>query len=132
MGGELGAEGLHSMDLVPSWWGNPLHSCVEDLWRVLHSEALSFAVDVAQTQIHISADALHRLYRQGASQVLSVGPRRRQAEPEPMHGAGLISTVGDVVEQVAHAGVLCALLSRAEVVVHHLVHYVVRDAASTV
>ena len=49
-----------------------------------------------------------------------------------MHGAGLVPTVGNVVEEVAHAGVLCALLSRAEVVVHHLVHNVVRDAATTV
>lgn len=50
----------------------------------------------------------------------------------PMHGAGLVPTVGNVVEEVAHAGVLCALLSRAEVVVHHLVYDVVRDATTTV
>lgn len=49
-----------------------------------------------------------------------------------MHGAGLVPTVGNVVEEVAHAGVLCALLSRAEVVVHHLVYDVVRDATTTV
>lgn len=49
-----------------------------------------------------------------------------------MHRAGLVSTVGDAVEEVAHAGVLCALLSRAEVVVHHFVDNVVRDAAATV
>lgn len=49
-----------------------------------------------------------------------------------MHRAGLVSTVGNVVEEVAHAGVLCALLSRAEVVVHHLVYNIVRDAATTV
>lgn len=50
----------------------------------------------------------------------------------PMHRAGLVSTVGNVVEEVAHAGVLCALLSRAVVVVHHLVNDIVRDATSTV
>ena len=49
-----------------------------------------------------------------------------------MHGVRLIPTVGNVVEEVAHAGVLCALLSRAEVVVHHLVYYIVRYAAATV
>lgn len=49
-----------------------------------------------------------------------------------MHRAGLVSTVGNVVEEVAHAGVLCALLSRAVVVVHHLVYNIVRDAATTV
>lgn len=46
----------------------------------LHSEALSFAINVAQTQVDVSADALHRLYRQRAAQVLSVGPGRGQAE----------------------------------------------------
>lgn len=50
----------------------------------------------------------------------------------PMHGAGLISTVGDGVEEVAHAGVLRALLCRAEVVVHYFVDYIVRDATSAV
>lgn len=49
----------------------------------LHSEALSFAVDVAQTQVDVSADALHRLYGQRAAQVLSVGPGRGQAETKP-------------------------------------------------
>lgn len=49
-----------------------------------------------------------------------------------MHGAGLVSTVGNVVEEVAHARILCTLLSRAEVVVHHLVYDVVRDTAATV
>lgn len=98
----------------------------------LHSEALSFAVDVAQTQVDVSADALHRLYGQRAAQVLSVGPGRRQAEAKPVHGARLVSTVGNAVEEVAHAGVLCALLSGAEVVVHHLVYDIVRDAATTV
>ena len=49
-----------------------------------------------------------------------------------MHRAGLISTVGNVVEEVAHTGVLCTLLCGAEVVVHHLVDYFVRDASSTV
>lgn len=49
-----------------------------------------------------------------------------------MHGVGLVSTVGNVVEEVAHAGVLRALLSRAEVVVHHLVYNIVRDATATV
>lgn len=51
--------------------------------RALHSEALSFAVDVAQTQVDVGADALHRLYGQGAAQVLGVGPGRGQAEAEP-------------------------------------------------
>lgn len=50
----------------------------------------------------------------------------------PMHRAGLVSTIGNVVEEVAHAGVLCTLLSSAEVVIHHLVYYIVRDATTTV
>lgn len=54
------------------------------------------------------------------------------SEVLPVHGAGLVSTVGNVVEEVAHAGVLCALLGRAEVVVRHLVDDVVRDAAAAV
>lgn len=49
-----------------------------------------------------------------------------------MHRVGLVSTIGNVVEEVAHAGILCALLSRAEVVVHHLVYNIVRNAAATV
>lgn len=49
----------------------------------LHSEALSFAVDVAQTQVDVGADALHRLYGQRAAQVLGVGPGRGQAEAKP-------------------------------------------------
>lgn len=49
-----------------------------------------------------------------------------------MHRAGLVSTIGNVVEEVAHAGVLCTLLSSAEVVIHHLVYYIVRDATTTV
>lgn len=56
-----------------------------DQWGggALHSEALSFAIDVAQTQVDVSADALHRLYGQRTSQVLSVGPGCGQAEPKP-------------------------------------------------
>lgn len=50
----------------------------------------------------------------------------------PMHGAGLVPAVGNVVEEVAHARILCTLLSGAEVVVHHLVYDVVRDTATTV
>lgn len=87
---------------------------------------------MAQTQVDVGADALHRLYGQRAAQVLSVGPGCGQAETKPMHRVGLVPTVGNVVEEVAHAGVLCALLSRAEVVVHHLVYNVVRYAAATV
>lgn len=49
-----------------------------------------------------------------------------------MHRAGLVSSVGNVVEEVAHAGILCALLSCAEVVIHHLVYDVVRDAATAI
>lgn len=49
-----------------------------------------------------------------------------------MHGVGLVPAVGDVVEDVAHAGVLGALLGRAEVVVHHFVHDAVRNSAAAV
>lgn len=38
---------------------------------------------MAQTQVDVSADALHRLYGQRAAQVLSVGPRRGQAKAKP-------------------------------------------------
>lgn len=54
----------------------------------LHSEALSFAVDVAQTQVDVGADALHGLQGQGAPQVLGVGPGRGQAEAEPAGDTG--------------------------------------------
>lgn len=50
----------------------------------------------------------------------------------PVHGVGLVSTVGDAVEQVAHAGILSALLSRAEMVIHHFVYDVVRDSTAAV
>lgn len=42
-----------------------------------HSEALSFAIDVAQSQVHVGPDALHGLGGQRAAQVLGVGPGRR-------------------------------------------------------
>lgn len=100
--------------------------------ETLHPEALSFAVNVAQTQINIGADALHRLDGQRATKVLCVGPRRGQAEAKPMHWVRLIPTVGNAVEEVAHAGILRALLSCAEVVVHHLIYDAVRDAATTI
>lgn len=48
--------------------------------NALHSEALSFAVNVAQTQVDVGANALHGLNGQSAAQVLGVGPRRGQAE----------------------------------------------------
>lgn len=51
--------------------------------KTLHTEALSFAVDVAQTQVDVGADALHRLYGEGAAKVLSVGPGCGQPEAEP-------------------------------------------------
>jgi len=50
----------------------------------------------------------------------------------PVHGARLGPVVGHGVEDVAHAGVLGALLGRAEVVVHHLVLDVVGDATAAV
>lgn len=49
-----------------------------------------------------------------------------------MHGVGLVSTVGDAVEQAAHAGVLGAFLRRAEVVIRHFVYDVVRNSTSSV
>lgn len=49
-----------------------------------------------------------------------------------MHGVGLVAAVGDGVEQVAHARVLSALLRRAVVVVHHLVHDVMGDSTAPV
>lgn len=49
-----------------------------------------------------------------------------------MHRVRLIPTVGDVVEEVAHAGILCTLLGCAEVVVHHLVYDIVRDTAAAI
>ena len=49
-----------------------------------------------------------------------------------MHGAGLGPAVGHGVEEAAHAGVLVALLCRAEVVVHHLVLVGMGDAAAAV
>lgn len=54
----------------------------------LHSEALSFAVDVAQTQVDVGADALHGLQGQGAPQVLGVGPGCGQAEAEAAGDTG--------------------------------------------
>ena len=63
--------------LVPSL--GPVGSPAADL----HPEALSFPVDVAQTQVDVRADALHRLYGQRAAQVLGVGPGGGQAEAEP-------------------------------------------------
>ena len=50
----------------------------------------------------------------------------------PVHGAGLGPAVGHGVEEAAHAGVLVALLCRAEVVVHHLVLVGVGDATAAV
>lgn len=50
----------------------------------------------------------------------------------PVHGVGLVAAVGDVVEQVAHARVLSALLRCAVVIVHHLVHNVVGDSTAPV
>lgn len=38
---------------------------------------------MAQTQVDVGADALHRLYGQRAAQVLGVGPRRGQAKAKP-------------------------------------------------
>lgn len=60
-----------------------LHGLIPTLGSGLHSEALSFAVDVAQTQVDVGADALHRLYGQRAAQVLSIGPGGGQAETKP-------------------------------------------------
>lgn len=45
--------------------------------ELLHSEALSFAIDVAQPQVHVRTNALHGLDGQRPSQVLGVGPGRR-------------------------------------------------------
>lgn len=59
-------------------------------------------------------------------------PPLRALRALPMHRVGLVPTVGNGVEEVVHAGVLRALLSRAEVVVHHLVYYIVRDASPAV
>lgn len=47
---------------------------------LLDSEALSFAVDVAQTQVNVCADTLHGLNGQGASQVLCVGSGGRETK----------------------------------------------------
>lgn len=49
-----------------------------------------------------------------------------------MHRAGLVPAVGNGVEQVAHTRILCALLSCAEVVVHHLVYDIVGYATTAV
>lgn len=71
---------------------NSLYSCMtwfqdwdfhDDQWGALHSEALSFTVNVAQTQVDVSANALHRLCGQRAAQVLSIGPGRGQAKAKP-------------------------------------------------
>lgn len=51
--------------------------------KTSNPEALSFAIDVAQTQVNVCADALHRLYGQGTPQVVGVGPGRGQAEAKP-------------------------------------------------
>lgn len=63
---------------------------------------------------------------------MSIPPIAHTRHALPVHGARLGPTVGQGVEDVAHAGVLGALLGRAEVVVHHLVLNVVGDAAATV
>lgn len=49
-----------------------------------------------------------------------------------MHGSRLGAAVGNVVEKVAHARILCALFSGAEVVIHHLIQNAVRNATATV
>lgn len=49
-----------------------------------------------------------------------------------MHGSGLGAAVGYAVEKVAHARILCALFSCAEVVIHHLIQNAVRNATTTV
>lgn len=57
---------------------------------------------------------------------------RLTQQVSPVHRPRLVSTVGDVVEDVAHARILCALLRCAEVIIHHLVQDVVRDSTSTI
>lgn len=55
-----------------------LHTDAEDSnQQLLHSEALPFAIDVAQPQVHVGTNALHGLDGQRTSQVLGVGPGRR-------------------------------------------------------
>lgn len=54
--------------------------------ELLHSETLSFAIDVAQTQVDVGPDALHGLDGQRTSQVLGVGPGRREAETKAAEG----------------------------------------------
>lgn len=53
---------------TPEWPDSWIGIYKGNQWRsglgagvALHSEALSFAVDMAQTQVDVSADALHRL-----------------------------------------------------------------------
>lgn len=70
-------------------------SCVR-IFRVdhrgaLHSEALSLTIDVAQAQVDVCADALHRLYGERAAQVLSVGPGGGQAEAKPAEHKDTVS-----------------------------------------
>lgn len=50
---------------------------------VLDAEAFSLAVDVAQAQVDVGADALHGLDGQGATQVLGVRPGGGQPEAKP-------------------------------------------------
>lgn len=100
--------------------------------RRLHPEAFSFAVDVAQAEVHVRPDPLHGLDGQGATQVLRIGSGGRQPEAEPVHGAGLVAAVGDVVEEVVHAWILSTLLSCAEVVIHDFVQIVVLDSTPAV
>ncbi|CAN7985829.1 unnamed protein product [Ixodes pacificus] len=51
------------------------------------AEALVFAIDVAQPQVHVRPNTLERLEGEGAAKVLGVGARRRQSKAEPVHGA---------------------------------------------
>lgn len=50
-------------------------------------EALLPAIDVAEPQVDICANALQGLQLQGTPEVLCVGPRRGQPEAKAMHGS---------------------------------------------
>lgn len=66
----------------------------------LDPEALPLAVDVAQAQVDVGAHPLQRLQAERTPQVLGVGARGGQPEPEPVGQPGVTRGVPEIREGV--------------------------------
>ena len=93
-----------------------------------------FRIKVPETQVHVGAQALHRMNAERTAQIFGIRSRCWQSESVTVHWSrgAHVHVLQHVAEQISLHQLVVGLFCCAEVVFHHFVKFVLGDTTSSI